>query len=247
MSPTSGVKGRFGVRVPAAISLMAIAASMTGCEDPKAAVEGLLAMCDEASVDLTRWWSDVPAEDTATIQIDPVGGWIFLYWIDGDGVVCHGEPGVSGWPGPLALTVYDVRARMVDTIPASMLPSLQQIDFSLGSYNAPGPHLAQFGNAMWRARDNGVRIDGPPYNFAVAAVVEPERGAFCLQPWANFAPGRTPCIYGGIFLPRVDTPDGQHPDACHQRAVPGSGVLSTEERRLICVPHLPQGTAAHGI
>jgi hypothetical protein len=177
MRPTSSVKGRFGVRVPAAISWLAIAASMTGCADPKAVMEELLAMCDEPSVDLTRWWSDVPPEDTANIQIDPVGGWIFLYWIDDDGVVCHGEPGVSGWPGPLALFASNVRVRRGDTIPASMLPSLQQIEFSPGSYDAPGPHLAQFGNAIWRSRRTGERVDGPPYNFGVAAVVEPERGA----------------------------------------------------------------------
>ncbi len=231
--------------LPRVLLSAAVAIPLLACEDPKGLVDGLLTLCDESTVYLSQWWSDAPADRAAQITIDPVGGWIFLYWIDTEGLVCHGEPGVSGWPGPVVIPASDPRATTLDPIPEDILAELQEIPFGLAGYQAPGPHLVQFATGTYRARGTGARVNAPPYDFGVAAVAEPQRGSFCLQPWVDYTETGVGCSFGGYFLPNMERPDGQHPNECLHRATPGTGVMSTDQRRQFCVTDLPRGTQLH--
>lgn len=71
---------------------------LAGCvddfEDPEATLDALVAACSEPMVFLSAWTASYP--DGARVSIDVAGGSVLVYWIDDDGVVCHGEPGDTG-------------------------------------------------------------------------------------------------------------------------------------------------------
>ena len=62
-----------------AFSLLALA--VTGC----------------SNVSLRQFYARV--DPTAQIAIDPIGGFMLLYWVDAGGTACRGAPGQSG-PAP---------------------------------------------------------------------------------------------------------------------------------------------------
>ena len=67
-----------------------------------------LATCQESTVFLSSWWSNVG--DESPIQSDPIGGYLFLYCVDGDGNACHGKPGVNGQPGSFVVNAFHSEA-----------------------------------------------------------------------------------------------------------------------------------------
>ena len=95
------------------------------------------------------------------IDVDPIGGYMLLYWIDADGTACHGSPGFSGQPGPAALTVARPAA-IQDAIGGALVSSAQLKDDQLVPYtvsdylksNAAGYHFFQFDNLLWRLRNH---------------------------------------------------------------------------------------------
>ena len=100
-------------------------------------------------VSLTHFYDRVPA--ATPIAIDPIGGYLLLYWIDDQGVACHGSPGISGQPGPAALAgarpaaIQDAIANAAIT--PSRLAEYQLISYNLGDYsktNASGLHYFEF-------------------------------------------------------------------------------------------------------
>src|SRR5215216_2139324 len=127
----------------------------------------LAAVCTAAAattgctfVSLTHFYDRVPA--ATPIAVDPIGGYLLLYWIDEQGAACHGLPGTSGQPGPAALSVARpaaIQDAMAGTaIMASQLADYQLISYNLGDYpktSASGLHFFQFDNLLWRLRSNG--------------------------------------------------------------------------------------------
>lgn len=111
------------------------------------------------SVDLSNWWQDVPAGRDVTI--DPIAGGLYLYWLDENGTICHGNPGISGQPGALVLVNYSKIGQLRDTmrsgesITIHELRWLQNESYSLTGYDGNGAHLIQYGNQIWRDRSAG--------------------------------------------------------------------------------------------
>jgi hypothetical protein len=121
-------------------------------------------------VSIAQFYDRVPA--ATPIAIDPIGGYLLLYWIDEQGAACHGSPGASGQPGPAALSVAKPAAIQDSvasaTIPASLLADYQLISYNLGDYsktNASGLHYVEFDNLLWRDRASGqgFRASGSHY------------------------------------------------------------------------------------
>ena len=56
---------------------------------------------DGISANLTQWFREIPAGEE--ISIDPIGGVIYLYWLDENGKICHGTPGSGAGEGPIIL------------------------------------------------------------------------------------------------------------------------------------------------
>src|SRR4051794_23081064 len=65
-----------------------------GCQTIPVLAEAALYGCGTGNVYLSGWWSNTP--DKSAIAYDPIGGYIFAYWVDDSGNVCHGTPGVNG-------------------------------------------------------------------------------------------------------------------------------------------------------
>src|SRR6266567_3672336 len=116
-----------------AIAVLAVAlAAMTGC----------------SNVSLKQYYARVPP--TAPIDIDPIGGYMLLYWVDSDGTACHGAPGLSGQPGPAAITVAKPAAVQDAiggaSITAAQLDAYQIIPYTVSDYrksSAGGFHFFQ--------------------------------------------------------------------------------------------------------
>src|SRR6202171_2042966 len=80
----------------------------------------LVAATGCSNVSLKQYYARVPP--TAPIDIDPIGGYMLLYWVDSDGTACHGAPGLSGQPGPAAITVAKPAA-VQDAIGGGSIPA----------------------------------------------------------------------------------------------------------------------------
>src|SRR5215208_1432749 len=83
-------------------------------------------------VSLTHFYDRVPA--ATTIAIDPIGGYLLLYWIDEQGVACHGSPGTSGQPGPAALSVARPAA-IQDALANAAISASRLAEYQVISYN----------------------------------------------------------------------------------------------------------------
>lgn len=226
--------------------LVSLAISVSGCdgENQKDLIRALIASCGDRTVFLNSWWSNV--DNQSLIEVDPMGGYIFLYWIDEDGNACHGEPGVSGQPGPFVVSVFDEGAfsagREGAEISVTQLKRFQFIPFNLGSYTSGGMHFAQFSNTIWRERESGSAWENRSnLNFAIPEIVSLDL-EFCLVPInASGQPECGPTML--LPLPSIhlsDEPD-QHPDMCSTRVMPDTISLATSERLDYCVLGLPHG------
>ena len=106
------------------------------------------------NVDLSNWWQDVPAGRDVTI--DPLAGGLYLYWLDENGTICHGNPGISGQPGALVLVNHSKIGQLRDimrtgeSITIDELRMLQNDSYPLRGYDGNGAHLIQYRNQIWR-------------------------------------------------------------------------------------------------
>ena len=226
--------------------LVSLAISVSGCdgENQNDLIRALIASCGDPTVFLVSWWSVV--DDQSLIEIDPMGGYIFLYWVDEDGNACHGNPGTSGQPGPFVVSAF--REGAYDAGRDNIIISKQELDqfqiipFDLGSYSAEGLHFAQFTNTIWRSRDSSQAfLDKFNLHFSIPEIVS-ANVEFCLVPiYAYNQPDCGPTMV--MLLPSklfADEPD-QHPDMCRIRVMPNTISLTTSERLDYCVLGLPHG------
>jgi len=238
-------------KVALLLVLVSLATIASGCdgENQQDIIRALMASCGEHTVFLNAWWSNV--DDQSQIEMDPMGGYIYLYWIDEDGCVCHGDPGVSGQPGPelvlaFIVDVYDIANEYAEISP-SQLDQFQVIPFDLGSYAAEGLHFAQFANWFWRIRDDGkVFRDTPNSRSSIPEIVSLNM-EFCLLP--IYAYGQPGCQSIGMPIPSpsdliliLSDGSGQHPDKCMKRVMPDTFSLSVSERLNYCLLSLTDGS-----
>jgi hypothetical protein len=211
----------------------------------------LLAMTGCSNVSLKQFYARVPP--TAQIDIDPMGGFMLLYWVDSDGTACHGAPGLSGQPGPAAITVAK-SAAVQDaiggtTITTAQLADYQIIPFTVSDYrksSATGYHFFQFDNLLWRLRGNGQALrDTADHHYSVPQVIDVDNPPNTLTP--AYAWGRRDCDLSQFLVTGEGVLDesAQHPTQCRTKALPSFGAMAEDVLFSYCVKRLPQGMRYH--
>ena len=178
---------------------------------------------------------------------------MLLYWIDSDGNTCHGAPGLSGQPGPAAITVAKPAAIQDAisgaSITAAQLAAYQIIPYTVGDYlksGAGGYHLFQFDNLLWRLRGNGQAFrDTADHHYSVPQVVDVDNRPPTLTP--AYAWGKSDCDLSQFLVvgDGVLEETAQHPTQCRTKAVPSSGTVAENVLFSYCIKRLPQGTRYH--
>lgn len=208
----------------------------------------LLAFTGCTTVSLKQFYAR--ADATAQIDIDPIGGFLLLYWVDSAGVVCHGAPGLTGQPGPAAITVAQTAALQdaLDgaVITTTRLADYQTIPYTVGDYRktgAGGDHFFQFDNLVWRLRTNGQGFrDTADHHYSVPQVIDVDTAPTMLTPL--YAWRRADCDVSQFLMTPADVlqASGQHPTHCRAKAAPASGALTEATLFSYCVKKLPEGT-----
>jgi hypothetical protein len=210
---------------------------------------GLLAATGCSNVSLQQYYVRVPPG--AQIDIDPIGGYMLLYWVDADGTACRGAPGSSGQPGPAAITVAKTAAIQDASggasITAAQLADYQVIPYTVSDYRqssgAVGSHFFQFDNILWRLRGNGQAFrDNADHFYSVPQVIDVDNAPSTLYP--VYARGRSECDRSQFLVVPQGVLDGpaQHPTQCRVKAFPSSIALAEEILLSYCVKRLPQGS-----
>jgi hypothetical protein len=209
--------------------------------------------CDKSTVLLSGFWwlavnntSTPPVPTQPTPAIDPLGGSLFIYWIDDQGNVCHGEPGTSGQPGAYEIPAYnpDVLSapQQTSVISDEQLRTYQEASFDISPYlkdfKPSGPHLVQFAGWIWQDRQTGKAfIDKTRLFYSVPQIGEVNK-PFCYLPAYP--------VKGSV----CDTPTPlkpsayittQHPSLCQKRAFPTTDAVLASERVQYCLSALPHG------
>lgn len=203
------------------------------------------------SVSLVRWWDDMA--DPSGIEIDPMGGLLLLYWVDGDGHVCHGEPGVTGQPGPVRIMVASTAAIEAANDEAvvsdAQLTDYQETYYYLNNYlssGASGLHFVQFDSNVWRVRSgNRAFRDFTSHRYSIPQVISVRDRPATLYP--VFASGHPSCgmLDYHLTLPDLGNPlesePPQHPTHCHTKNMPDADGLSEGVLLSHCVTNLEGG------
>jgi hypothetical protein len=187
---------------------------------------------------------------TVPIDVDPIGGYMLLYWIDADGTACHGLPGFSGQPAPAALTVARPAAIQDATGGASVTPAqlkdYQLIPYTVSDYlksNAAGYHFFQFDNLLWRLRGSAQAFrDSADHHYSVPQVLDVDHRPNTVSP--VYAWGNTACDVSQFLVVGDGLLDeqGQHPTKCRVKAAPLSVTAAEEVLRSYFLKRLPEGT-----
>jgi len=198
-------------------------------------------------VALDQFWSRVrPSEP---IPADPIGGYVLLYWIDADGNVCHGEPGVTGQPGPAAIEAINAGAfddaRHNRVVPPQQFTSYQHVGYRVQPYldtTAVGQHLLQFDNVVWRDRSNGVAfIDRADHHYSVPQLVDVANLPPIVTPAYAYAhAGCADAAFIALETQPSDTPV-QHPTQCRVKTFPTDAAMTEPLLLSKCVAVTPQG------
>jgi hypothetical protein len=227
-----------------ALLIMILAISTAGCGEQGASIRqvyrGLLSACGEYTVYLNIWYGI--SEEVDTTNFDPIGGYLYLYWIDENGQVCHGTPGEDAQLGPYqlyALTeVGDQAINDGSIIPDEQLEALQTIPFEGEEYTGTGLHFAQFASWKWRERETGYCYSvSSGFLHSIPEVVDIQ-GPFCIMPVK--ASAFPDCLGGGsgaLGLPSGDI-FGNSPsetEGCQVRVQPSALDMTLQERVDYCL------------
>ncbi len=193
--------------------------------------------------------SGVPQADRVAQTQDPIGGYLFLYWVDDMGNVCHGQPGVSGQPGAVYVSAFRQQAFDLSSQGAVITPTemqdFQKIPYRTDAYTANGQvsglHFVQYGNVMWRNRSSGSTSqfrDFIHFSVPLSISVDTTNTLFPYFPDMQQACSKNM----GIPLPSFPgTPSGQNPTMCGTRAFPATASMSYRDSLGYCLINLPQG------
>ncbi len=213
-----------------------------------ALVTTLMAFTGCTNVSLKQFYARV--EPTVQIGVDPIGGFMLLYWVDTSGIACHGAPGLSGQPGPAAITVARPAALQDAiggaTITVAQLGDYQTIPYTVSDYRksgAAGDHFFQFDNLVWRLRGNGQAFrDTGDHHYSVPQVIDVDKAPTTLTPM--YAWRHPECDLSQFLVTGEGVLEeaGQHPTQCRSKAAPASGTLAEAALLSYCVKKLPQGT-----
>ena len=247
-------------KVPSVRSLfLTFALLMSGCTSPKPPEfkAGFVFPGSENVISIDGFWFNIEGggvsqADKITPQYDPIGGYLFLYWLDDQGNVCSGQPGISGQPGAVYVPAFKQQAwdlaDMGATITSSQMMDFQKIPYRVASYitrtQASGYHFVQYGNRLIRTRQDGklYRLGGGDLGFSVPLIlsIDTSNTLFPFHPDKQVmcSPGGG----GSVPLPNSGRPEGQNPEMCKARALPVSESMNYQDSVKYCVINLPHGT-----
>ncbi len=225
--------------------LLVLCSFVSGCKTAEVLKDSALYSCGTSTVYLSGWWSNM--QDKPSIEVDPLGGSRFVYWVDDAGNVCHGNPGSNGQPGPAVITTYKPQAYASavngSVITAEQLKAFQEIPASFDNYAGSGLHFVQFYNTLWRQRADGKTYQlRSPGMSSIPNVIEVGSKS-CVAPVAF----RSAMM---AFLPLPFPPPAatQSPDKCQVRALPAAGAaMSEEDRKNYDVINLPHGNEVYEV
>lgn len=235
--------------------LLVLSWIISGCGSPKPPElgTGLVFPGAENTISLSGFWfnfegNGVSQADRTVPEIDPMGGYLFLYWIDDKGNVCHGQPGVSGQPGPVYVNAFQQQAYDLSKQNAN-ITTTQQVDFQKIPYRvdsyvsgtqASGLHFVQYGNVMWRDRKDGsASIYNGTVFFSVPLIISVDNTQ-TLFPY--YPDKQNICNSETLPLPSYPTTGlGQDPNMCATRTFPSVDSMNYQDSLSYCVIKLPQG------
>ncbi|MBI5449814.1 MAG: hypothetical protein HY940_00500 [Gammaproteobacteria bacterium] len=219
--------------------LLALCLTVSGCATTAVLKDAALAACGSDTVYLSGWWAK--AADQQSIQVDPMGGYQFAYWIDEAGNACHGEPGRNGQLGPAVVNAfrqqaYDLASNR-EVITEQQLKSFQQIPVSYANYSGSGLHFAQFNNTLLRLRSDSTSFKSTTTGVMSIPEVTEIGSKACVAPAAFH-------VMQTMFVPTMPAiPAGaQDPDHCKLRALPTTAAMSEDQRKQYDAAMLPHGT-----
>jgi len=215
-------------------------ATAAGCESAAILADAAFAGCGTSTAYLSGWYADLPAQ--SQIDYDPIGGYVFAYWIDDLGNVCSGDPGRNGEVGPAVIPAQTPAARAAiaanSQITPAQLSTFQEIPVPYANYSATGLHFVQFYGTAFRLRSDGsIWTTQSNGTFGATTVTDIGQGS-CLKPVA-FKVNQT------VFIPPNPTPGAQDPVRCRVKAMPASAAMSQQELQAFHVVDLPHGLALH--
>lgn len=204
----------------------------------KILLDATLKSCKESIVFISSWWNKVPSE--TTIAIDPMGGWVIIYWIGEDGKVYHGTPGVNAKKGyetfaAIPPEVYTA-SNENQAISSEDYKQYQNILFDAKDYDGFGLHFTQFVNFYYRARNDGIIFSDPTamqYSIPEIISFDQDRKAFCFAPIYS-----SECnTIGTLPLPDPNTILGSNDTTTINvnRIMPNSIEMTESERLNYCV------------
>jgi len=224
--------GKFCKRVAA----LSICVALAGCQGAEVLRQVALAGCGTSTAYLNNWWADLP--EPAQVDHDPIGGYVFAYWIDDQGNVCSGDPGRNGEVGPAVVAALTPAAGAAIAanapVAASELSAFQQIPVSFANYSASGPHLIQFYNTTYRTRSDGAVWTSRSNGVFASPIVSDIGQQSCFAPVANK-------VNQTVFLPSLPTSGTQDPVRCRVKAKPSPSGMSEQELQAIHIVDLPHG------
>jgi hypothetical protein len=209
---------------------------------------------DGISVNLTQWFREIPPGEE--IQIDPIGGALYLYWLDENGKICHGTPGSDAGEGPMIL-YPEGWSGLFSTEDSGGVVSDEQLKQkkifkffggsydSANNYNSNGAHILQYFGYFFRIRADGTifRNDLPRISLPNDIELESDKitpGLF--YPIATAGPIYGVCYtYDEEHLPIPTLPFGGDSSACQTKS-----EISAAELMLACKEGRLQGNFAEG-
>jgi hypothetical protein len=238
--------------------LLVLSLIISGCDGtspkPPEFGTGLVFPGAENTISLGGFWfnlegNGISPADRIAQERDPIGGSLFLYWIDDNGNVCHGQPGVSGQPGPVYVRTFQQQAYDLfiqnANITTTQLVDLQKIPYRVDSYvsktQASGYHIVQYGNVMWRNRSDGSATNLRDIIYFSVPLILSVGTTHTLFPY--YPDQQNICNSGGpLKLPSLSPPElGQDPNMCATRAFPKADSMNYQDSLGYCLTKLPQG------
>ena len=201
---------------------------------------------DGFRLNLGNWWRDVPPN--RSIDIDPITGVLYSFWLDEDGNVCSGMPSHSGQPNA-AIFMADGWAEGVrledSTITVERLSALQTDVYAADWYASIGPHIFQYRVNIWRDRAAGLVFRDYTGN---PSILMDGRFSFYNVSLSTARPVAAMGAYYDCYyryslpVPSVDTGEArQHPTKCLRK----QNITAAELNRA-CAEGRLEGSLAEG-
>jgi hypothetical protein len=160
------------------------------------------------------------------ITIDPVGGILLVYWLDEDGRICHGEPGISGQPGAVSIVDSDAIEILTGMYSKGKTMGKWELDlyqknshYDFSGYDGTGSHLMHFEPRLWRIRSDEKIIKGGASISLPAdlTLTEKKIKPISFKPYTDYKKDSS-CVYRmsheGLSAMPPPPRRGQDPDKC---------------------------------